>query len=77
MRHFDYDFVGYFENIEHDSRLLLTQLGLYSKYGLSGWGNSGKEKFMGTLATAETATLTGSQNVRWRCREGRCECLSE
>jgi len=64
MRFFDYDFVGYFENIEEDSRHLLQQLGLYDKYGASGWGKSGQDHFLKTAATSNMATLTGSQNVR-------------
>lgn len=64
LRYFDYDFVGYFEDLEADSRKLLQDLGLYERYAASGWGPNGDEKFLNSLSTAKSATLTGSQHVR-------------
>eukprot|EP00750_Incisomonas_marina_P009818 INCI16147.2.p1 GENE.INCI16147.2~~INCI16147.2.p1 ORF type:complete len:357 (+),score=63.71 INCI16147.2:133-1203(+) len=63
LRYFDYDFVGYFEDLEADSRKLLQDLGLYDRYAASGWGPNGDEKFLNSLSTAKSATLTGSQHA--------------
>jgi hypothetical protein len=39
------NFVGYFENLEHDARCLLEKIGAWEEYGASGWGKDGNQSF--------------------------------
>ena len=39
------NYVGYFENLEHDARCLLEKIGAWEEYGASGWGKDGSLSF--------------------------------
>jgi hypothetical protein len=42
------NFVGYFDNLAHDARCLLEQIGAWDEYGATGWGKYQNTSFLET-----------------------------
>jgi Sulfotransferase family len=59
------NFVGYMDTIQEDAERLLKRLGVWEKYGRSGWGSNGKEHIFQTEIGDNTGRMHATNAKRY------------